>query len=380
LAYRHSGSALKQIRTLFSSGMAGGLTDAQLLERFTARRAETAGAVAAAEAAFAALVDRHGAMVWGVCRRITGDCHEAEDAFQATFLILARQAGSLWVDDSLGRWLRRIAHRVAVRARAEALRRRPPPALARSGTAFDPWHTAELEDLRAAVADEVGRLPQKYRAPVELCHLQGLKHDEAARLLGLPVGTVKSRLDRARRRLREMLTRRGLAPATAAAALSGEIRAAVPAALVRQTIQAAVHAARGGGELPASIVTLAGVATRAAIFGKLQVAAATFVLTLGGVVFAFRGTEARRGPSPASASEQPPTAGPPTRAPARGPEVASATSLPGGGTPSPSLAPSNDRRLAVNSTPLATSHQEAEGPEKDLGAAILKELRGNPKN
>ena len=94
-----------------------------------------------------------------------------------------------------------------VARRAEALRRRPSPGLARVGTVPDPGRGAELEDLRAAVTEELGRLPQKYRAPVELCHLQGLKHDEAARRLGLPVGTVKSRLDRARRRLRDARAR-----------------------------------------------------------------------------------------------------------------------------------------------------------------------------
>src|SRR3954453_23485580 len=100
-------SALRQLQTLFAAGTATGLTDGQLLERFAARRAESAEAATAAEAAFAALVDRHGPMVWSVCRRVLGDAHEAEDAFQATFLLLARKASSVSVrpGDSLGRWL-----------------------------------------------------------------------------------------------------------------------------------------------------------------------------------------------------------------------------------------------------------------------------------
>ena len=392
VAHRHNGSALRQIRTLFSSGTAGGLTDAQLLERFTARRAETAGAGAAAEAAFASLVDRHGAMVWGICRRITGDNHEAEDAFQATFLILARQAASLWVDDSLGRWLRRVARRVAVRARAEALRRRPPPGLARSGTAIDLGREAELEDLRTAVADVLGRLPEKYRAPVELCHLKGLKHDEAARLLGWPVGTVKSRLDRAKHRLREMLTRRGLAPAAASAA-SGETLAAVPAALVRRTVQAAVYASGGAGELPAAVLMLVRIATRAAIASRLKVAASVlwaggrlgasaFALQGGGrggaraVTFSVEGGASARGrvgrprlgvgaPHGAArfAVQVPPTSIPVVTA---------------AGPPRPRLPSMGVGAADAPLNPPVTSHEEIPRPEEDLGAAILKELRNTP--
>ena len=107
--------ALRQLRALFASGTATGLTDKELLERYTAKRTESAEAAAAAEMAFAALVDRHGAMVWGVCHRVLGDPHEAEDAFQATFLILVRKASSVSVDGSLGRWLYGVAHRVALR-------------------------------------------------------------------------------------------------------------------------------------------------------------------------------------------------------------------------------------------------------------------------
>ena len=117
------GSALRQLRALFAAGTATGLTDSELLERYTTKRAESAEAATAAEMAFAALVDRHGAMVWGVCHRVLGDAHEAEDAFQATFLVLVRKARSVRVDGSLGRWLYGVAHRVALRARSEAERR-----------------------------------------------------------------------------------------------------------------------------------------------------------------------------------------------------------------------------------------------------------------
>ena len=116
---------MRQIRALFAGGTATGLSDGELLERYAARRAESAEAATAAEMAFEALVDRHGAMVWGVCRRVLGDAHAAEDAFQATFLILVRKAGSVRVDGSLGRWLYGVARRVALRARSEGERRGP---------------------------------------------------------------------------------------------------------------------------------------------------------------------------------------------------------------------------------------------------------------
>ncbi len=129
-------TALRQLRALFADGTATGLSDSELLEQYKARRAESADAAVAAETAFGALVDRHGSMVWGVCRRVLGDTHEAEDAFQATFLVLVRKAGSVRVDGSLGRWLYGVAHRVALRARSEAERRgsgiaRNPPRCAR---------------------------------------------------------------------------------------------------------------------------------------------------------------------------------------------------------------------------------------------------------
>ena len=119
----HYGAPLRQLRALFAAGTATGLTDSELLAQYTAKRAGSAEAATAAEIAFAALVDRHGAMVWGVCRRVIGDPDEAEDAFQATFLVLIRKARSVRVDGSLGRWLYGVAHRVAVRARSRTGRR-----------------------------------------------------------------------------------------------------------------------------------------------------------------------------------------------------------------------------------------------------------------
>jgi RNA polymerase sigma factor (sigma-70 family) len=207
---RSSGAVLRQIHTLFTAGSSHGLSDQQLLERFVARRD------AVAELAFATLVERHGAMVLGVCRRILADSHEAEDAFQATFLVLVRQAGSIRVDGSLGRWLYGVATRVATHARANVRRRQ---ARERSGlysvdvrsrdTSTD---TTGLADVQMIVAEELDRLPARFKAPIVLCDLEGRSNEEAAHFLGCPVGTVKSRLSRARTRLRRGLIRRGLAP------------------------------------------------------------------------------------------------------------------------------------------------------------------------
>jgi RNA polymerase sigma factor (sigma-70 family) len=236
------GSALRQLRGLFAAGTATGLTDSELLERYAAKRAESAEAAIAAEMAFAALVDRHGAMVWGVCHRVLGDAHEAEDAFQAVFLILVRKAGSVRVDGSLGRWLYGVAHRVALRARFEAERRRSGVGRVPSTSSGDPVGEVELRDLRSAVGEELDRLPAKYRCPVELCHLQGMTYEQAARQLNWPVATVKGRLTKGRLKLRQRLAQRGLSAGAVAVGvatvLTGEARAAVPLELVQSTARA----------------------------------------------------------------------------------------------------------------------------------------------
>jgi RNA polymerase sigma factor (sigma-70 family) len=271
------------LRALFAAGTATGLTDSQLLERYTAKRAESAEAATAAEMAFAALVDRHGPMVWGVCRRVLGDTHEAEDAFQATFLVLVRKAGSVRVDGSLGRWLYGVAHRVARRARSEAERRgsgvgRVPPA-----SADDPVGEVELEDLRNAVSEKLDRLPAKYRCPVELCYLQGMTYDQTARQLNWPVATVKSRLTRGRLRLRERLARRGLAPVAVAAAgataLTGEARAAVPLELAQSTARAAT--ARATGAFPAAVTDLTRGVLKIMMWERLKRVAAGALAAVG---------------------------------------------------------------------------------------------------
>ena len=238
MASGHPGDAVRQINRLFLDGTVGALTDGQLLERFATRRAE------AAEAAFEALVARHGPMVFRVCRGVLRDPHDVDDAFQATFLVLVRKARSIGERELLGPWLYGVAHRVARKARAVAARRSrkeggivdDPPADVAEGA----WL-----DLRPILHEELDRLPEKYRKPVVLCHLQGLTHSEAAAELAWPVGTVSVRLSRARKLLKERLTRRGLTVTATlwAAGLTLEgASAAVPASLIRSTAKAALQA------------------------------------------------------------------------------------------------------------------------------------------
>ena len=257
MASGHPGDAVRQINRLFRDGTAAAMTDGQLLERFTTRRAE------AAEAAFEALVGRHGPMVLRVCRGLLRDSHDVEDAFQATFLVLVRKANSIGERDLLAPWLYGVAHRVALKARGVAARRNrreggivdDPPADVAEG----PWL-----DLRPVLHEELNRLPEKYRKPVVLCHLQGLTHAEAAQELAWPVGTVSVRLARARKLLKERLTRRGLTVTASiwVAGLTAEgASAAVPESLIRSTAKAALQASTGkilaAGTISAGASTLA---------------------------------------------------------------------------------------------------------------------------
>ena len=165
---------LRQIDVAFNAGTVVALTDRQLVERFAARRDPIA------EVAFAALVRRHGAMVLRVCRSILRDHHAAQDAFQVTFLILARKAGSLWVADSLGPWLHGVACRVASASKAAAARRRAHESKV-AGLAAAFIDKEGSDDLSAILHEEVERLPDRYRAAIVLCDLQGRTYEEARR-------------------------------------------------------------------------------------------------------------------------------------------------------------------------------------------------------
>src|SRR5262249_31655390 len=166
---------------------------AQLLERFALQRED---------AAFTALVRRHGPLVLGVCRRILHNWHDAEDAFQATFLVLARKAGSITKQESVASWLYQVAYRTAVRARARTARRQEREQ--RAGTPEADGTLAEVtgRELVAVLDEELYQLPQRYRAPLVLCYLQGRTRDQAARQLGWSLRALKHLLERARQRLR----------------------------------------------------------------------------------------------------------------------------------------------------------------------------------
>ena len=231
MAIGRSAAVRCQLKVLFGLGVVGDLTDGQLLERFLARGG-------GAEAAFEALVARHGPMVISVCRQSLGTSHDAEDAFQATFLILVRRAGAIRSRDSIGSWLYGVARRVSARARYDIARRRTREQ--RAGV--EVGQTAERmpearDELAASLAEEIARLPEKYRTPVLLCELGGQTHAQAARQLNWPIGTVSGRLSRARELLRSRIARRGAVGATALLATVMQ-PGPVSAALVDSTAQA----------------------------------------------------------------------------------------------------------------------------------------------
>ena len=240
MSVRASSVVVRPLRALLRGGVVGGLSDRQLLDRFATGPGE------AAELAFEALIERHGSMVLRVCRRAL-DPNDAEDAFQATFLVLLRHASSIRERGSVASWLHGVSMRVAARAKVEAARRRRIESRGiRPSVAWDT--DAERQDFETIIHEELTRLPEKYRAPIVLCYLEGLTHEGAADQLGWPVGTVRGRLARARDLLRARLTRRGVtAPAALAAvgSLSNSARAAVPAALRDAVVRSAVEVMSG---------------------------------------------------------------------------------------------------------------------------------------
>jgi RNA polymerase sigma factor (sigma-70 family) len=284
--------------------------DRHLLERFLA---------SGDDAAFAALVRRHGAMVLGVGRRLLHDADAAEDVFQATFLVLARRAASIRKQDALGSWLYGVAYRVAVRARAATASRRrrerqapaPPPA--------DPAAEVTWRELGAVLDEELRQLPDRYRAPLVLCFLEGQTQDEAARELGYSKATLRRRLAHGRELLRRRLLRRGVALSVGllATALSQvPTPAAVAAAMVEAAVQAALLSRAGPAGPPAVTAEVAALADgvgRAAVPTRLQVAGVVLAVVLFGAAGGWLARQAAAAkpapPEPAGApqaAEQPP--------------------------------------------------------------------------
>jgi RNA polymerase sigma factor (sigma-70 family) len=257
---------------------AGSPTDAELLERFV-----TGGD----HAAFELLVWRHERMVLGVCRRLLSDPQDAEDAFQATFLVLVRSARSVRKGESLASWLYGVAYRCAGKARTRTRRRARSEHgghdLAGVGIEDERLAAAEHGEVWAVLDEEVERLPEKYRAPVVLCYLEGKTYDEAGRHLGCHRATVSTRLTKARELLRNRLAARGVAvPAAAFATVlcTHAARAAAPAALVNATVQVAAQGAAGGsaGTVPAAVVALTEGVTKIAFARSLEALAGVCML------------------------------------------------------------------------------------------------------
>ena len=242
------GAILRDFQTLFDTGTFSGLSDRQLLERFASVRD------ASADAAFEVLVRRHGPMVLRVCRKVLGNSTDAQDAFQATFVVLVRRYSSIRRLDSIGGWLYGVACRVAARARVEASRHHATErrVALRVVEAVDPPDALESDPTECGlvIQEEVRRLPEKYRVVVVLCYWQGLTQEQAAVQLGCPLGTVRSRLARARDLLRPRLSRRGLAtPPESDVPLFPSILAGrlslVPNGLTSSTVKVAGQVASG---------------------------------------------------------------------------------------------------------------------------------------
>ncbi len=349
MAIEHNSSVLRSVRAIFTDGVAAELSDQELLARCTSR----AGWDASSERAFATIVARHGPMVLRVCRAAIGDEHDAQDAFQAVFLVLMHKARSLWVRDSLGPWLHAVALRVSAHARAKVARRRIHErryAAAASPCVAD--HTLLGDDSIATLHEELSRLPEGCRKALVLCDLEGLTHEEAAGRLGWPVGTVKSRQARGRDRLRARLVRRGIAPLSggvAAMLATGQGRAAVPQSLVASTANMAAFVAKGSagaGIGRTATVLLARGALRAMFVTRMRVAAAA-ALVLGGIVT---------------------TTGFAIHAGARGQDPPAARALPGG---------DSKTKATAQTTPLAARRDSERGhSERETHRRPARERRG----
>jgi RNA polymerase sigma factor (sigma-70 family) len=275
-----SAAVVRQIGSLFEGSAVAGLSDRQLLDRFTAQRD------AAGQAAFAALVMRHGPMVLGVCLQFLGDRHHAEDAFQAVFLILARKARSIRDPDLLGNWLYGVAMRTSRYARLRLSRQRKNE---EAGSMLDAGSSVAVASAEQSVLareqaallhDEIERLPRAFRLAVVLCYLEGLTVHEAARRLRCSHGTVRSRMARARDKLRRALIRRGVvlpAAALAATLAPRSASASVSPDLCETTARAAIQFAAGQAAAPL-VTALALEVLRSMMYHKLKLLALTLLL------------------------------------------------------------------------------------------------------
>ncbi len=346
-------AAIRDLQALFNMGVTGTLSDAQLLDRLVERQEE---------AVFEEIIRRHGPMVWGVCRRILRDSHDAEDAFQVTFLVLARKSASIRPREKLGNWLYGVAYQTAMKARAQRTKRQ-----SREAHVLDmPEPMAAPDDPRDELAEsldrELSRLPEKYRIPIVLCDLEGWDHREAANQLGWPVGTVSSRLSRARVMLASRLSRRGLSLSAGSLALllaQESASAGMPTRLIGHTAQAARLFAMGGmataGVVPAKVAVLTAEVMKIMLLSKIKMVAvmvlAASALAIGGTSLAYRA----QGSESASQEEAP---GVKSREPSQGQEP------PRGREPFQDQDPGNDDPGAKNSEERKRKVQEFVRPAR----------------
>ncbi len=312
-------AVVREFERLMTSGGLTALSEEQLLDRFVSLRDESA---------FEAIVLRHGPMVRGVCRRLLRDANDVDDAFQATFLVLARKASTLRRRERLGNWLYGVSYRIASRVRSTAWRRNQKESKIEG--------VEELAVYRECVPDaddgptlheEIHRLPENYRVPVVLCYLEGLTHEEAAARLHWPVGTLKSRLTRARDLLRSRLGRRGVSlsevqawPAwRSCAPMPMPPGTALPQVLVESTVKAAALVAVGKSALASGLIstqalTLSEGAIHAMFLTKLKIAMATLavasMITTGAGVYAYQTASAGSQTPAAVAASNPATKDP----------------------------------------------------------------------
>jgi RNA polymerase sigma factor (sigma-70 family) len=346
MAHGQLHAVIRHLRRLVHLKTASHLTDAQLLQRFVAARDE---------AAFELLVWRHGATVLGVCRRVLRHEHDADDAFQATFLILVRKAGTIGKREAVGSWLYKVAFRVALAARARAAKRAARERdRANLRSAAEPSSGVLWHDLGPLLDEEVNRLPAKYRIPFVLCYVEGRTVEETARHLGWPRGTVGTRLAGARERLRTRLARRGVT--LTAGALTGAFSqsgafATLPAPLVVATVDAAMRFAAGGaaaGVVSAPVAALTKGVLQAMLLTKLKITTALIlavgVLTLGVGTLTYPGSP-HRAATVAAGVLPPPTFEPQERAKPVAPPVQAQEPKPPAQPPAPPKPKSGDQRV-----------------------------------
>jgi RNA polymerase sigma factor (sigma-70 family) len=265
----------RDLRNLFDVGVVGSLSDGQLLDCFLAQREE---------AVFEAIIHRHGPMVWGVCRRILRDHHDAEDAFQATFLVMARKAASIVPREKVGNWLYGVAYQTAMKARATRSKRRQREVQVVVMPEPSADGNEQRDNLLGQLDQQLSRLPDKYRIPIVLCELEGKTLKVAAEQLGWPIGTVSGRLSRAKVMLERRLAKAGVASSVAAFAaffVRESASATIPTRLIGPTAQAASLIAAGrvvaAGVVTVEVVSLFEGVTKTMSLSKIKVIAAVIL-------------------------------------------------------------------------------------------------------